>query len=68
MNLQIALRMAKASESAYCDDLDAKLKYEDLDFVGHKMFDIDGAQCHAVWNNEEFGCRVNYSRPQTIWC
>lgn len=66
MNLQIALRMAKASESAYCDDLDAKLKYEDLDFVGHKMFDIDGAQCHAVWNNEEFALCFRGTEPSEI--
>ena len=44
--------MARNSEIAYLDD--AMKQYADLGYTGHTFFDIDGAQCHAVWNDDEY--------------
>ena len=45
--------MAKLSSNAYLDGKDAKPIYKKLGYT-HKFFDVDGAQCHAVWNKEEY--------------
>ena len=45
--------MAKLAANAYLDGKDAKPVYTKLGF-NHKFFDIDGAQCHAVWNKEQY--------------
>lgn len=45
--------MAKLASNAYLDGKDAKPIYKKLGYT-HKFFDVDGAQCHAVWNKEEY--------------
>jgi len=62
--LQTAHKMARASEIAYLDD--AKQEYVDLGYTGHTFFDIDGAQCHAVWNEEEYALCFRGTEPSEI--
>ena len=64
LNLQIASRMAKASEIAYLDD--AEKQYVELGYYGHTFFDIDGAQCHAVWNDTEYALCFRGTEPSEI--
>ena len=45
-------KMAKCSEAAYFDGKEAKPLYKRLGFKRHRYFDIDGAQCHASYDNE----------------
>lgn len=45
--------MAKLASNAYLEGKDAKPIYKKLGYT-HKFFDVDGAQCHAVWNKEEY--------------
>ena len=46
--------MAKLSGIAYLDGTNASFRYRDLGYHGHKFFDVDGAQCHAIWNDTEY--------------
>lgn len=46
--------MAQCAHIAYKDGAEAKSEYKILGFTGHKFFDIDGAQCHAVWNKKMY--------------
>ena len=62
--LQTAHRMARASEIAYLDD--AMKQYADLGYTGHTFFDIDGAQCHAVWNDDEYALCFRGTEPSEI--
>lgn len=56
--------MARASEIAYLDD--AMKQYADLGYTGHTFFDIDGAQCHAVWNDDEYALCFRGTEPSEI--
>ena len=62
--LQTAHKMARASEIAYLDD--AMKQYADLGYTGHTFFDIDGAQCHAVWNDDEYALCFRGTEPSEI--
>ena len=42
------------AETAYLDQEEAYAKYQELGYDNHVYIDDDGAQCHAVWNDEEF--------------
>ena len=46
--------MAKLASNAYLDGKDAKPVMKELGFTGHKFFENDGAQCHAVWDKEQY--------------
>ena len=48
----ICNKMAKLAAFAYLDGKQAKPKMKALGYTGHKFFENDGAQCHAVWNKE----------------
>lgn len=39
--------------NAYLDGKDAKQIFQKQGYT-HKFFDVDGAQCHAVWNKKEY--------------
>ena len=52
--MAICAKMAKLAELAYLDGKQAKPKMKKLGYTGHKFFENDGAQCHAVWNKEEY--------------
>ena len=45
--------MAQLSQLAY-KGKNSKSNFQKLGYTGHKYFDVDGAQCHAVWNDEEY--------------
>ena len=46
-------KMAKMAQISYYDSEEAKPKFEELGYPHHIFLDIDGAQCHIVWNEEE---------------
>lgn len=46
--------MARMAGIAYLDQEEAYAKYQELGYDNHVFIDDDGAQCHAVWNDEEF--------------
>ena len=45
--------MSKLAANAYLDGKTAKAKCREMGYT-HKYFSKDGAQCHAVWNKEEY--------------
>ena len=45
--------MATLSEVAYKDLEEAKETFNHWGFTKHKFFDIDGAQCYLVWNDDD---------------
>ena len=51
---QYCHKMAIAAQIAYMDEAEAKPHYNKLGYTHHKFIEKDGAQCHAVWNEEEF--------------
>lgn len=46
-------KMALMAQIAYHDSDEAKPEYNKLGYTYHKFIDIDGAQCHIVWNKKE---------------
>lgn len=46
--------MAKLAGLAYLDGKEAKDAYHQEGYRFHKLLDIDGAQCHIVWNKQEY--------------
>jgi triacylglycerol lipase len=47
-------KMAKMAGIAYLDGEEAKVKYAELGYTDHVFIEDTGAQCHAVWNENEF--------------
>lgn len=45
--------MAQMAANAYLDGKEAKAIFRGMGYT-HKFFDVDGAQCHAVWNKTEY--------------
>lgn len=58
--------MAKLASLAYLDGKEAKPKMKELGFTGHKFFENDGAQCHAVWNKEEYVLAFRGTEPTEL--
>jgi len=58
--------MAKCAGLAYLDGKDAKSKYKELGFTGHKFFEEDGAQCHAIWNKDIFVFAFRGTEPDEL--
>jgi triacylglycerol lipase len=58
--------MARLAELAYLDGKEAKNKMKALGYTGHKFFENDGAQCHAVWNKEEYVLAFRGTEPDEI--
>jgi triacylglycerol lipase len=46
--------MAKMAQNAYLDGDEARPRFKSLGFNNHKFIDIDGAQCHIVWNKDTY--------------
>lgn len=59
-------KMAKLAELAYLDGKQAKPKMKKLGYTGHQFFEVDGAQCHAVWNKEEYVLAFRGTEPDEI--
>ena len=64
--MAICAKMAKLAELAYLDGKQAKPKMKKLGYTGHKFFENDGAQCHAVWNKEEYVLAFRGTEPDEI--
>ena len=62
----ICNKMARLAELAYLDGKEAKNKMKALGYTGHKFFENDGAQCHAVWNKEEYVLAFRGTEPTEI--
>lgn len=62
----ICAKMAKLAELAYLDGKEAKPKMKELGYTGHKFFENDGAQCHAVWNKEEYVLAFRGTEPTEL--
>ena len=62
----ICNKMARLAELAYLDGKEAKNKMKALGYTGHKFFENDGAQCHAVWNKEEYVLAFRGTEPSEI--
>ena len=62
----ICNKMARLAEFAYLDGKQAKPKMKALGYTGHKFFEKDGAQCHAVWNKEEYVLAFRGTEPDEI--
>lgn len=62
----ICNKMARLAELAYLDGKEAKNKMKALGYTGHKFFENDGAQCHAVWNKEEYVLAFRGTEPDEI--
>ena len=45
--------MAQLSQLAY-KNKNVKSQFTNLGYTGHKYFNIDGAQCYAVWNDKTY--------------
>lgn len=62
----ICAKMAKLSQIAYLDGKEAKPKIKELGYTGHKFFENKGAQCHAVWNKEEYVLAFRGTEPTEL--
>lgn len=58
--------MAQCAQIAYLDGKEAKAKFKTLGFTGHKFFENDGAQCHAVWDKERFVLAFRGTEPDEL--
>lgn len=59
-------KMAQLAQLAYLDGKEAKPKMKELGYTGHKFYDNDGAQCHAVWNATEFVLAFRGTEPDEL--
>ena len=65
MNLEKANKFAQMADIAYLDG-EAKKAYKVLGYTGHKFLDIDGAQCHIVWNKQEVALCFRGTEPDEL--
>jgi len=64
--MNIAHMMAHCAQIAYLDNKEAKPKFKEINFTGHKFFEHEGAQCHAVWNKETFVLAFRGTEPDEL--
>ena len=57
--------MSKLAANAYLDGKAAKVKCKEMGYT-HKYFNRDGAQCHAVWNQNEYILCVRGTEPDEL--
>ena len=58
-------QMSKLAAYAYLDNKEAKPIYRNMGFT-HKFFEVDGAQCHAVWNKEMYVLCFRGTEPDEL--
>ena len=63
---KICAKMAKLAEIAYLDGEEAKPRTKSLGYPNHKFFSNDGAQCHVVWNDEEYVIAFRGTEPSEL--
>ena len=61
--MHIDHKMAILASIAYLDGKEAKPKTKELGYTGHRFFEKNGAQCHAVWNKEEYVLAFRGTEP-----
>jgi triacylglycerol lipase len=64
--INLCAKMAKLSEMAYLDGEEAKVIAKKLGYPSHKFFEHEGAQCHAVWNKEEYVLAFRGTEPTEL--
>lgn len=64
--INLNFKMAVMAEMAYLDGKEAKAKNKDFGITGHKFWDVDGAQCHAFWNKEEYVLAFRGTEPDEL--
>jgi len=63
---EVCHKMAQLAGLAYLDGAEEKPKMKALGYTGHKFFENDGAQCHAVWNKEEYVLAFRGTEPSEL--
>lgn len=63
---KVCAKMAKLAEIAYLDGDEANPKVKALGYANHKFFSNDGAQCHVVWNDEEYVIAFRGTEPSEL--
>ena len=60
--------MAKIAEIAYLDANEAKQQFKKIGFTknNHMFWDVDGAQCHAVWNRDVYILAFRGTEPDEL--
>ena len=58
--------MALLAHMAYLDGKEAKAASKKLGYTGHKFFENDGAQCHAVWNKDVYVLAFRGTQPEEL--
>jgi triacylglycerol lipase len=59
-------KMAQLAEIAYLDGKEAKAAGKKIGYTGHKFIEVDGAQCQAFWNKEEFVLAFRGTEPDEL--
>jgi triacylglycerol lipase len=62
----VCYTMAQLAQIAYFDGAEAKKQGKKIGFTGHKFFDVEGAQCHAFWNKEDFVLAFRGTEPDEL--
>jgi len=62
----ICTKMAKLAQLAYLDGTEAEPEIKKLGYTGHKFFEKEGAQCHAVWNDKEYVLAFRGTEPTEL--
>jgi triacylglycerol lipase len=56
-------KMAKAAAYAYLDEDEGEMAFAELGYTNHAFIEKDGAQCHVVWNEDEFVIAFRGTEP-----
>jgi triacylglycerol lipase len=64
--LHIDHKMAILASIAYLDSKEAKPKIKELGYTGSKFFERSGAQCHAIWNKDEYTLAFRGTEPDEL--
>ena len=63
---EVCHKMAQMAEAAYLDGKEAKRAYRDIGYKGHEFFENDGAQCHAIWDNDNYVLAFRGTEPDEL--
>jgi triacylglycerol lipase len=66
MTIKRSLHFARVAALAYKDGDAVKTDYNKLGYTHHKFLDIDGAQMHACWNNDEMVLAFRGTEPNEL--
>lgn len=58
--------MAKLASIAYLDGWDAKKHFNKMGYTQSKFFEVNGAQCHALWNDETYILAFRGTEPDEM--